>query len=379
MRFLPLIWSGLWRKPGRTILIFLQVTVAFTLYGVLQGLKTGVENAAAAARADLLIVHGRQGFNPLPLALLDTIRSVPGVKRAVPVEMFGATYQKPAQRLQVVAVDPAPGWDAAFTFTSTPESLAAFARTRTAALMSADIAHKYGWHVGEHVPLKSTTVQTNGSTDWAFDIVGTYTDTDVGGARDQILVSFPYVEEARVTGKGSVNHYNLAVTAPTLAVSVADEIDRRFANSAHETETESLREMAQSNMQSIGDLNFLIRAIVSAVLVALLFSTVTSMVQGVRERTAEIAVLKTVGFTARAVFLLILSEALLVFVLAAACGVALATVVFPFADAFVHGIAMPASVVALGLVFGGLVGLLTAALPALLSARLRVAAALAGR
>ena len=379
MRFLPLIWSGLWRKPGRTILIFLQVTVAFTLFGVLQGLKTGVENAAAAARADLLIVHGRQGFNPLPLALLETIQSVPGVKRAVPVEIFGATYQKPAQRLAVVAVDPAPGWDAAFTFTSTPQALAAFARTRTAALMSAEIAHKYGWHVGGHIPLKSSTVQTNGSTDWSFDIVGTYTDTDVGGNRDQILVSFPYVEEARVTGKGSVHHYNLTLTAPTLAVSVADEIDRRFANSAHETETESLREMAQSQMQSIGDLNFLIRAIVSAVLAALLFSTVTSMVQAVRERTAEIAVLKTVGFTARAVFVLILCEALLVFVLAAACGVTLATVVFPFADKFVHGIAMPASVLVSGLMFGALLGLLTAALPALLSARLRVAAALAGR
>ena len=75
MRFLPLIWSGIWRKPGRTILIFLQVSVAFALFGVLQGLKSGVEHLIAEARADLLIVHSRVGFfaASLPLGMLEQI------------------------------------------------------------------------------------------------------------------------------------------------------------------------------------------------------------------------------------------------------------------------------------------------------------------
>lgn len=278
MRFLPLIWSGLWRKRGRTILIFLQVLMAFALFGVLQGLKTGLERTVAAARADLRVVHGRQGWNPLPLALRETIMSVPGVRRVIPVEIFGATYQKPTERLAVVALSAEPGWDEAFTFTTTPQALAAFARIRTAALMSEYIAKKYHWHAGDHIPLQSRNVQSNGATDWGFDIVGTYTDTDVGGARDQILVSFPYIDEARVTNKGKVHHFNVATTDPTIAVRVADAIDGHFANSDHETNSESLREMAQSQLQSLGDLNFLIRAIVSAVLVALLFSTATSMI-----------------------------------------------------------------------------------------------------
>ena len=92
MKFLPLIWSGIWRAPGRSVLIFLQVCVAFALFGVLQGLKTGVEQLIGQTRADVLLVHGSLAlFDPLPLALLEQIKSIPGVKVAVPVELFGET------------------------------------------------------------------------------------------------------------------------------------------------------------------------------------------------------------------------------------------------------------------------------------------------
>src|ERR1700746_2913387 len=112
MKSLPLIWSGLWRKPGRTVLIFLQVSVAFALFGVLQGLKTGVTHAVAASRADLLIVHSRLSniAQPLPFGLLEQIRAVPGVQIAIPVELTGGTYQKPDQGLGIVAVSPDGDW-----------------------------------------------------------------------------------------------------------------------------------------------------------------------------------------------------------------------------------------------------------------------------
>ena len=110
MRFLPLIWSGIWRKPGRSILIFLQVSVAFALFGVLQGMKTGVEHLIGRARADLLLVHGSLGLvDSLPLGLLEQIKSVPGVKVVVPVELFGGIYQKPTQQVGIVAIRPDAG------------------------------------------------------------------------------------------------------------------------------------------------------------------------------------------------------------------------------------------------------------------------------
>jgi putative ABC transport system permease protein len=226
------------------------------------------------------------------------------VKAVIPVELSLATYQNPNQKVGMVAIRPDENWLSAFTFTIASDAVAAFRKTRTGAIIKVQLAKKYGWKVGDHIPLMSTTAQMNGSTDWAFDVVGTYTDSDIGASGDALLINYAYFDEARLAGKGTVKHFNVAVIDPKLAVTVADAIDRRFANSSNETRTESLRELAQSQLQSIGDLNFLIRAIVSAVLVALLFATATMMMQSTRERTPELAVLKTLGFTDRAVFLL---------------------------------------------------------------------------
>jgi putative ABC transport system permease protein len=381
MKFLPLIWSGIWRKPWRTVLIFLQVSVAFALFGVLQGLKTGVQHAVDVARADLLVVHSRLSLimEGLPMSLLEPIRSVPGVRVAIPVELFGGYYQKPEQGVGIVAVTPDKDWTAAFTYTIAPEYLAAFARSRTAALVKDLTAEKYGWKIADHIPLKSNTLQRNGSGDWAFDVVGTFTDSDVGGGRYIIIVNLPYYDEARATGKGTVNHFNVAVTDPKVAVSVADAIDRISSNSSHETKTESLRELAQQQVQQIGDFDFLIRAVVGAVLAALLFTIATMMVQSVRERTSELAVLKALGFTDRAVFLLILAEAISVCIAGAAFGLALATAAMPIGARFVPGLSMPKITLAIGVVCAVLVAVMSAAVPAALAGRLKVATALAER
>jgi putative ABC transport system permease protein len=134
MKFWPLIWSGVARKPGRSVLIFLQVCVAFALFGVLQGLQSGVERLIDQVRADVLVVHGKLAlFDPLPLALLERIKSVPGVAVVAPVELFQASYQTPDKKVGVVAVRPDEGWLSAFTFTIAPEAAVAFRRNRTAA------------------------------------------------------------------------------------------------------------------------------------------------------------------------------------------------------------------------------------------------------
>jgi putative ABC transport system permease protein len=380
VRFLPLIWSGIWRKPGRSVLIFLQVSVAFALFGVLQGMKTGVDRLIGQARADLLLVHGSLSLiDPLPLGLLEQIKAVPGVKAVVPVELFGGIYQKPTQQIGIVALRPDEGWLSAFTYTVAPDQAAAFQQTRTGTLIRKSVADKYGWKIGDRIPLITNTAQRDGSTNWSFEVVGTYTDSDVAGGSDVILIQYDYFDEARLLGTGRVSHFNAAIVDPHQAAAVADAIDRRFANSTNATQTESLRELAQMQLQSIGDLDFLIRAVVSAVLVALFFATTTMLMQSVRERTPELAVLKTLGFADGALFLFIVAEAAFVCVIAAGCGLALALVAFPFAGKFVPGISMPLQVVALGLGCAALVALITAAAPAIRAARLSIVAALASR
>lgn len=380
MRYLPLVWAGIWRKRGRTILIFLQVMVAFTLFGVLQGLKTGVDHAIAAARADLLIVHSRLSWAvPLPLGLLGQIGSVPGVTEAIPVDLSMGTYQNARQQVGIVAVRPDKGWLSAFTYTISPAYVNAFRATRTGVLVRAELAKKYGWKIGQSIPLMTQVMKRDGSPNWTFNMVGTFTDSDVGGGNRNVLINYDYWNEARASDKDTVQHFNVRIADPRMAAKVSDAIDARFANSPNETRSESIRELAQANLKSIGDLEFLIRAVVAAVMAALLFATATMMIQSVRERTPEIAVLKTIGFTDAAVFALTLAEATVVCVVAAGLGLALATLAFPYASRFVHGLEMPWSIVTVGLVSAVLVAVISAAIPAALAARLKVASALAAQ
>jgi putative ABC transport system permease protein len=251
------------------------------------------------------------------------------------------------------------------------KDLEALRNTRTGILITADIGRKYGWHLGDEIPLISSTPRANGSSTWTFDIVGMYT-LHSGEAGMWVLANYDYTDEARALHKGTVSHFYAIASDPKRAAAVSDAIDDAFANSASPTHTESFREFAQESLQSLGDLNFIVRSILSAVLVALLFSTATIMMQSVRERTPELAVLKTFGFGDRTVFLLIAAESLVVCIPASLAGLALSWIVFPLAGEYMPGLSMPAVVVAFGILGAALVALISVSLPGLRAARLNV-------
>ena len=380
VKFLPLVWYGIRRRPVRALLIFLQVAVAFALFGVLQGMKSGMDRAVANARADVLFcAPAVVGGEPLPVAYLDRIRSIPGVKSVTFADVLGGTYQKPTQPIGVLAIDTSNLWLTLLPeiFKVEPKDLEALRKTRTGVLISADIGKKYGWHVGDRIPLTSSTLQSDGSGTWVFDVVGTFTDHEPGEA-GFIVASYDYLDQARAQNKGTVRNFYVVVKDPRQAQLVSERIDRTFANSSSGTRTASIREGAQQQLQSLGDLNFTIRLIVGVVLVALMFSIATMMMQTVRERTAELAVLKTLGFGDRAVFMLLAAESLLVCIAAAFAGLGLASIAFPLAAKYIPGLAMPMSVVELGILGAVIVALVSVSVPGWRAARLRIVQALAG-
>lgn len=381
MKFLPLVWSGLWRKPVRTALILLQVAVAFALFGVLQGMKTGVDEAIEKVRADVLTVGPSvQGEAPLPLADIARLKSIPGVKQVSYAEGLLGTYQKPTQVVYVLGIEPISMWTTLVPdiFQVLPKDLEALRKTRTGALITADISKKYGWRIGDRIALTSSTLQSNGSGAWAFDIVGTVTDHEMGEA-GFIVANYDYLNQARAQNKDTVRNFYVVVSDPKQAEAVSETIDRTFANSSSGTRTSSFRDNAQQTMQSIGDVNFVIRSIVSAVLVALLFSISTMMMQSIRERTPELAVLKTLGFVDRTVFALVAAESLLVCIAASLAGLGLAWFAFPLAAKYVAGLSMPVVIVELGVAGAVLVGLISVSVPGYRAAKLDIVDALAGR
>ncbi len=381
MKYLPLIWSGIWRKPVRTVLIFLQVCVAFALFGVLQGLKSGMDRAIANVRADVLYVSPAVvGGARLPIAELNRLRLVPGVKTVSFNDGMLTYYQKPTQSVYVLAIPPSDFFRTVEPeiFTIQPKDLEALRKTRTGILITADIGKRYGWHIGDKIPLTTSTVQTNGSTTWTFDIVGMVSDHERGEG-SLVVANYHYLDEARAFNKGTVDHLYAIASDPKQAAAVSDAIDRTFANSANPTQTTSFRERSQQAMQSLGDLNFAIRWILSAVLVAVVFSTATMMMQTVRERTPELAVLKTLGFDNWTVFRLVAAESLLVCITASLAGLALAWIVFPLAAKYIAGLSMPMVVVGFGIVGAALVALTSVSVPGLRAAKLNIVDALAGR
>ncbi|HEV2700001.1 MAG TPA: FtsX-like permease family protein [Steroidobacteraceae bacterium] len=379
MKFVPLLWSGIWRKPVRTALIFLQVCVAFALFGVLQGMRTGMDRAIANTPADVLYVGPAvYGEPPLSIADLSRLQSVPGVKTVSFNYGMLTFYQRPSQQVYVLAIPPIDLMRTLLPqeFIVQPKDLEALRKIRTGILITPDIGRKYGWHVGDKIPLTSTTLQTNGSATWTFDIVGMATLNN----RDEaiyVFANYYYIDEARALNKGTVGHFFAIASDPKQAAAVSDAIDHAFANSASPTHTESFRESAQVDLQSLGDLNFAIRSILSAVLAALVFSTATMMMQSVRERTPELAVLKTFGFSNQAVFLLIAIEALVECIPASLLGLVLAWISFPFAAKYIAGLSMPLVIVPLGILGAVLVALISVSLPGLRAARLSIVDALA--
>jgi len=381
VKYLPLIWSGIWRKPGRTALILLQVALGFALFGVLQGMKSGVERSIANTRADVLYVGpGVFGGTPLPISYADRLKSIAGVKTVLAADGIPTSYQNPKQFVFVLGIVPTDDYLTLLPdiFQVEPKALHALRDTRNGALITQDIGKKYGWHVGDRIPLTSSVLKTDGSGTWDFQIVGMMTDHETGEG-GFIVTNYTYLDESRASNKGTVRNFYVVASDPMHAGEVSSAIDRAFTNSPNETQTQSFRELRQQQLQSIGDLNFAIRSIVSAVLVALLFSTAAMMMQSIRERSPELAVLKTLGFSDRSVYAMVVAEGIMVCVVAALVGLALATGVFPYASKFVPGLSMPSDVIGLGVVGAVFIALISAALPASKAARLPVVEALAGR
>jgi putative ABC transport system permease protein len=360
--------------------MLLQILVAFLLFGLLQGMQSGINQAIDTVRADLYRVGPAAGGTPLPLALQQRIGSVPGVKRTYIVNFFVATYQRPSQQPAVLATNFDEGWITEFSMSVSPQAVAALAQMRTGALVSRRLAEKYGWKAGDRIPLQSHTRRQDGTTNWVFDDVGTFDAPSWVGVDNVIFIRDDYYEAARQLDRDTALAYDVIVADPHQGEQVAQRIDALSANSSFETRTQSVRAQAQSALQSLGDLNFIVRSIVAAAMFALLVSTSAMMMQSVRERTTELAVLKTIGFSDLRIFGMLLAESVALSLAATALGLAMASRILPLTEKFLNlDITIPESVVLVGFVMAIVLALASALPPAWRGLRLQVAAALAGR
>jgi putative ABC transport system permease protein len=380
VKYLPLIWAGLRRKPARSIFTLLSIVVAFLLFGMLQGMNAGFAKVIADQHLDRLLTDPRvPGGAPMPMSALTQIENVPGVTAVAPRAIFFGSFQQPKNGVFALATDVERWFAVRPEFVIPKDRLEALLTTRAGMVVTPAMLDRYGWKVGDKIPVESRILKQDGSGQWIFDLVGVFDATDNPGQGMLALINYSYFDEARATNRGTADRFIVRIADPKKSAETSAAIDKLFANSTHETRTQSEKEMAQSQMKQVGDINFFTNAIVGAVFFTLLFLTANTMMQSVRERIPEFAVLKTIGFSDLSVLVLVLLEALWLCVVSAMLGLAIATAIFPTLTAIFGGFKLPWIVVAAGLVAAVLVALISASMPAWRVKQLRIVDAIAGR
>ncbi len=388
MKYLHLIWAALFRRKTRTILTLVSIITAFLLFGMLDAVRTSFNQAGQSANgAQRLQTGAKLSFiQPLPQALGAQIAQVPGVKDVTYANWFGGAYQDPHNQVFSFAVEP----NYIDLYPEIEVSAAerkAFENTRTGVLVGEKLAERFHWKVGDKIPMQSTIFPNRqGDKNWSFDVVGIMhaKDKKSGGFFDQqMLLHWKYFDETTPYNQGQVGWYVTRVTDVNQADRVAKAIDALSANSDHETRTQTEQAATANWMKQLADIGLIVGSIMGAVFFTLLLLSGNTMMQAVRERTSELAVLKTIGFTSGSVLAMVLAESILLVLLGGVIGLGLASLIVPAISAGSGGMlnlpVVGANSWVLGIVLMVAIGLLVGLLPALRAMRLNIVDALAGR
>jgi len=377
MKFLPLILANLRRKKIRTVLTVGSFVVGFFLFGLLGAIHYGFRQGIDIAGADRLVVIGRTSIiQPLPLPYYERLKHVAGVKDVAAAIWFGGVYQDPKNFFAQMVITPEDYIRMYPEFRVDPGQWKAFLADRQGVIVGVKTMKRFGWKVGDHVPIKAQGFM--GGEGWDFNIRGTYTGTRPSDDETQFWLRHDYFKEkAPEYWKGIVNWYMVRVAHPDDAVKVAKAIDATFANSASETRTQSEAAFAAGFVQQLGNIEFLIRAIGSIVFFTLLLVTGNTMAIAVRERTNEMATLKAIGYSRGFVLGMVLFESALIALVGGALGLWLATLVVGLD--LTSGLILlyiPMMALVMGAVMALATGMLAGLIPALNAMRLNVATAL---
>ena len=388
MKYLHLIWAALFRRKTRTFLTLASILAAFLLFGLLDGIRTSFaqlgQNSNGAQR---LQTASRLSFiETLPISLEPRIKQIDNIQAVTYANWFGGAYQNPRNQLFTFAV--APNYLDLYPEIDVAQSERdAWARTRTGVLVGDALMKRFGWKVGQKIPLQSTIFpNSDGTLNWSFDIVGTLKAKDkksAGFTEGMLLMHYKYFEESTPYVDGDVGWYVSRVSDVRRSDAAAKAIDALSMNSPHETKTMSEQAAMASQLKQMADIGLIVGSIMGAVFFTLLLLTGNTMAQAVRERTSELAVLKTIGFTSTSVLGMVLAESILLVLLGGVLGLGLAAVLGPIVNAVSGGVVnLPAIGWQSWLLGTGLmvaIGLLVGALPAMRAMRLNIVDALAGR
>ncbi len=380
LKFLPLLWSNLRRRRLRLFFTLASIVVAFLLFGLLQALQMAFTGNIDLAGKDRLITQNKLTIiQPMPVNYVARIAAVEGVRDAVGHIWFGGFYQDERNQIVSIVTHTDNFFDVYPEMVVSDEGKRAWVTDRTGALVGRALASRFGWKVGDRIPLRSAFYfQSNGSSSWDLNVSAIF---DVpNGDTNALYFHYDYLNEGRREGAAGVNWIPMRVDDPAQSPAIARTIDTMFANSSAETKTSTEQAFAQGFANQMGNIAAIVAAVATAVFFTMLLVTANTMAQSVRERTSELAVMKTMGFSSTLVTSLVLAEALLITILGGAIGLLLASVIAKGAAAaleqFLPFFDVPTQTYVIGVGVMLALGLLSGALPAVQAFRLKIVDAL---
>jgi putative ABC transport system permease protein len=379
MKFLPLIWKNAWRRKFRTTFTLLSIFVAFLLFGILMTIRAAFSLGVDIAGLDrLILIHRVSLIMPLPYSYLGRLQTTPGVELATHQTWFNGIYREPANFFANIAVEPEKFLKIYPEFRLPADQVNAWRADRQGAIAGRDLAERFGWRVGDRIPLIGTIWQPKQGQVWDFNLVGIY-DGEDGIDKTQFFFRYDYLDENRAEGEGLVGWYVVKIADPSQAVALSRTFDEMFANSSAETKTTTEKGFIEGFAKQIGDIGAIMIAISSVVLCMFGLVAASTMAQSVRERTSELAVLKTLGFTGGAILALVLAESLFIVLAGGGLGLAAAWLFVQQGDptgGLLPMFVLPPRDVAIGVGLMATMGLLAGAAPAIAAMRLGITDAL---
>jgi len=382
MKYLLLILSNLKRHKLRTALTMLSILVAFLLFAYLAAIRTAFTAGIDVADLDRLIVRHKVSLvQLLPASYEARIEQIEGVDEAVGQTWFGGYYQEQRNQFAQMPVEPEEFMDVYPEFVLSDEEREAWLSTRTGAIAGRQIAERFGWKVGDRIPITASIwTKADGSQVWDFDLVGIYDAGKKGTDDTQFFFRYDYFDESRPEwGRGLVGWYTVRIDDPERSAEISAAIDAEFANSQAETKAEPEGAFLQGFANQIGDIGFIMTSIVAMVFFTILLVAGNTMAYAVRERTNELAVLKALGFTDIGVLGLILGEALLLTAIGGGIGLLLGWLMVRGGDptnGMLPVFFIPDRDLVIGIILIAVTAFVAGILPALQAQRLRIADAL---
>jgi putative ABC transport system permease protein len=381
MTSVGLVWSNLGRRKLRTALTAMSILVAFLLYGYLSAIKVALDGGNfGAGGEDRLVVRNRVSITqPIPGTYGRRISMIPGVTAVAHASWFGGIYQDPKNFFGQLAVVPEDYLRVYSEYLLPEAEKKAWFSTKNGAVAGRPLAEKYGWKVGDHIPLKATIwVKKDGSLNWDFVLVGIYDGAKPGTDNNEFLFRDDYFDDSRLWDKGRVLWYVVQVNS-TNTTEVARRIDNEFADSTMETKTESQGAFNQGFAKQVGDIGAVMLGILGPVFLTILLIAANTMRQSVRERTSELGTLKAMGFSDGRIIALVLGESCFLAGLGGGLGLTIAWVLISAGDPTRGGLPafqFPTLDLLKGVGLVVVLGAVTGIVPAMQAMRIQVAEAL---